>query len=178
MSQTPLRWAIGIAFGVGFATVMMSGRLESLFALAEPQPAPVAAPAVAAPSARSGQKPTLTVAADYRGHYIVYPTVDNFRIKMLVDTGASFVALTETDARNLGFQPAAKDYRVQLRTANGVVRGAEVNIREIRLGDILVRNVRAVILPAGALGVSLLGNSFLGQLSGYEVQAGRLLLKG
>ena len=120
----------------------------------------------------------VTVAADSRGHYMVHPTIDNYRVRMLVDTGASFIALTESDALGLGIRPASSDYKVTLRTANGVVRGARVNLREVRLGAIIVRNVEAMVLPAGALSVSLLGTSFLSKLKGYEVQTGRMILRG
>jgi aspartyl protease family protein len=53
-----------------------------------------------------------------------------------------------------------------------------VTLREVRLGDIVVRNVDAVVLPVGALSTSLLGTSFLGRLQGYEVQTGRMVLRG
>ena len=59
-----------------------------------------------------------------------------------------------------------------------MVKGARVTLREVRLGDIVVRNVEAVVLPAGALSTSLLGTSFLGRLQGYEVQTGRMVLRG
>ena len=100
------------------------------------------------------------------------------RVKMMVDTGASFIALTDADARALGVKPERSAYTYALSTANGVVRGAQVRLREVRLGEILVRDVEAVVLPAGALRMSLLGTSFLRRLSGYEVQGGRMVLRG
>jgi aspartyl protease family protein len=65
-----------------------------------------------------------------------------------------------------------------LGTANGAVTGFRTLLREIRLGGIIVRNVEAVVLPQGALSISLLGNSFLGKLQGYEVRTGRMELRG
>ncbi|BCB21764.1 peptidase [Bosea sp. ANAM02] len=121
---------------------------------------------------------TLAVAADYRGHYIVHPSVDNYRIKMMVDTGASIVALTAADARALGIRSDASTRKVMLSTANGRVTGFRTVLREIRLGEIVVRNVDAVVLPERALSMSLLGNSFLSKLLGYEVQTGRMVLRG
>lgn len=180
MAQRPIVWAVGVAFAIGFVATTSGTRLarlmgseapEAAVAVSPPQPAAVAA-------TRPAERPTLTVAADYRGHFVVHPTIDNYRVKMLVDTGASFVALTESDARALGIRPSASDYNVSLRTANGIVRGARVNLREIRLGAILVRNVEAVVLPDSALSMSLLGTSFLGKLKGYEVQTGRMILRG
>lgn len=136
------------------------------------------APSAASMPARVVANPTLTVAADYRGHYMVHPTIDNYRVKMMVDTGATTVALTASDAKALGLALRPSDYTISLNTANGLVRGARVILREVRLGDILVRNVEAVVLPAGALSMSLLGSSFLGKLKGYEVQTGRMVLRG
>ncbi len=120
----------------------------------------------------------LAVHADYHGQYVVYPSVDNYRVRMMVDTGASFVVLTDADARALGVRPERAAYSVGLSTANGMVQGARTKLREVRLGDILVRDVDAIVLPAGALSISLLGTSFLRRLRSYEVQGGRMILRG
>lgn len=179
MSQRPIIWALGIAFAVGFGGLHYGTKLAGLTSDESHGVAMVTAaggPAAAAPSPAG--PPTLTVAADSRGHYTVFPTIDNFRVRMLVDTGASFVALTERDAISLGIRPAPSDYKVTLGTANGIVRGARVNLREVRLGAILVRNVEAVVLPDRALSMSLLGTSFLAKLRGYEVKTGRMILRG
>jgi aspartyl protease family protein len=180
MAQRPIVWAIGVVFALGYSAVTYGTRLAGIV----DDDAPAAAVAMPADKpAAAGQsqppvRPIVTVAADYRGHFVVHPTIENYRVKMLVDTGASVVALTEDDARALGIRPSASEYKMSLRTANGVVRGARVNLREVRLGAILVRNVEAVVLPAGALSMSLLGTSFLGKLQGYEVQTGRMILRG
>jgi len=188
MELRPITWALGMA-ALAFTTTLLGG--PALMRLAGMEEAPHAAPVTAGPApaigrsdensaapSRPAEPPTLAVAADHRGHYVVHPSIDNFRVKMLVDTGASLVALTVADARALGFQPSASEYRIVLSTANGTVRAARVNLREVRLGGILVRNVEAVVLPEGALSMSLLGTSFLGKLKGYEVQGGRMLLRG
>ena len=82
------------------------------------------------------------------------------------------------DAIALGIRPSPGDYKMTLSTANGTVKGARVTLREVRLGSILVRNVEAVVLPEGALSMSLLGTSVLAKLRGYEVQTGRMILRG
>jgi aspartyl protease family protein len=176
MAQRPLIWALGTAATAIIVSLSYSERLAR--ATGEPEPPRAAAAMPRATPVKPPERPTVTVSADYRGHYMVHPTIDNFRVRMMVDTGASIVALTAQDAAALGITPRASDYKMGLSTANGVVRGARVNLREIRLGDILVRNVEAVVLPAGALGISLLGTSFLGKLRGYEVQTGRMVLRG
>jgi aspartyl protease family protein len=176
MAQRPLIWALGTAATAILVSLSYSERLAR--ATAEPELSSSATAVPRAASAKPAERPTVTVAADYRGHFMVHPTIDNFRVRMMVDTGASIVALTAQDAAALGITLRPADYKMGLSTANGVVRGARVNLREVRLGDILVRNVEAVVLPAGALSVSLLGTSFLGKLRGYEVQTGRMVLRG
>lgn len=188
MGQRPIIWALGVVAMASISALGYGPRLARLVGMDEPQSAASVTAASPASGARPeagktstskpAEPPTLTVAADYRGHYVVHPSIGNFRIQMLVDTGASLVALTAKDARALGIQLSSADYKMSLNTANGTVRGARVNLREVRLGSILVRNVEAVVLPEGALSMSLLGTSFLGKLRGYEVQTGRMVLRG
>ena len=188
MAQRPIIWALGVVAMASFSALGYGPRLARLVGMEETpsaasvtpasQPATARTDAAKATASKPAEPPVLTVAADYRGHYVVHPSIDNFRIQMLVDTGASLVALTASDARALGIQLSSADYKMALSTANGTVRGARVNLREVRLGSILVRNVEAVVLPEGALSMSLLGTSFLGKLKGYEVQTGRMVLRG
>lgn len=175
MTTSPLTWALSVA---GVAAV---GALSYTHWLAPRMTGEAPSVAVATTTQRApGPRvpTTLAVAADYRGHYIVHPSVENYRIKMMVDTGASVVALTAADARALGIKNDASARKVVLGTANGTVTGFRTVLREIRLGEIVVRNVDAVVLPERALSISLLGNSFLSKLLGYEVQTGRMVLRG
>lgn len=174
MAPRPIFWSLGIAGVTGLLALNYAGDLARV---TEDEPA-LAVASPDRPAAGPGERHSLTINADYRGHYIVHPSIENYRIKMMVDTGASFIALTDADARALGVKPQRSAYTYGLSTANGVVRGARVQLREVRLGEILVRDVEAVVLPAGALGMSLLGTSFLRKLSGYEVQGGRMILRG
>lgn len=175
MTTPPLIWALGVAgaaiTGALSYTQFLAPRLAS-----ETPYAAAAATEQKAPGPRAPA--TLVVSADYRGHYVVHPSVGNYRIKMMVDTGASIVALTADDARALGIRNDTSARKIRLSTANGSVTGFRTVLREVRLGEIVVRNVDAVVLPAGALSISLLGNSFLSKLLGYEVQTGRMVLRG
>lgn len=173
MAQRSIVWFLGVAGVAGFAAFQAAGSLDQMTSRA-PAPAAVASREPAPAKAER----VLTVNADYRGHYLVHPSIDNYRVKMMVDTGASLIVLTDADARALGIRPDRSAYSVGLGTANGVVRGAKTMLREVRLGDISVRDVEAVVLPAGALSISLLGTSFLRRLRGYEVQGGRMVLRG
>ncbi|MCC7048760.1 MAG: TIGR02281 family clan AA aspartic protease [Alphaproteobacteria bacterium] len=110
------------------------------------------------------------------GHYVVEAHVNGTPVRFMVDTGASDVVLTPSDARRVGLNPATLDYSRRYNTANGVVAGAPVVLDRVRVGPIEIENVRASVNRAEMAG-SLLGMSFLGRLSGYEVQNGILTLK-
>jgi aspartyl protease family protein len=97
-------------------------------------------------------------------------------MRFLVDTGASEVMLSPADARRLGYEPAALAYTRLYQTANGTVRGAPVTIPEIVIGPIRLTNVEASVNEHETEG-SLLGMSFLGRLSGYQVNGNTLTLR-
>ena len=58
----------------------------------------------------------------------------------------------------------------------GVVMAARVNLREVRVGSVVLRDVTAVVVPGDALPVNLLGMSFLGRLSRFEIAGSQLVL--
>lgn len=165
----PIVWALATVACATLWAYSTSGRLATKVGLS--------APPAALSSRPDGGAPTITVAADLQGHFVVHPTLDGLRIRMLVDTGASLVALSHEDARRAGVKVSARDYTRRLSTANGVVEAAPVRIGEMRVGDILVRNVEAVVLPEGRLGTSLLGMSFLKRIGGFDISQGRLTLR-
>lgn len=119
----------------------------------------------------------VTVAADRNGHFFVEPILDGQQIRMVVDTGATVVALTQEDSERIGAKVLPRDFRVQMSTANGIVSGAPVRIGAITIGNVVVRNVEAIVLPKGKLEVSLLGMSFLKRLSGFDIARGQLSLR-
>jgi len=136
--------------------------------------APSAQVATAAPVS-SGSR--VVIDPDRRGHFRVEGAIDGRRLDFLVDTGASVVTLTETEAARLGFHPAPRDYVAQLKTANGTVRGAPMRLGMVEIGGLMLRNVTAVVLPDEALSENLLGLSFLARLHRFEYRDGRLVLE-
>jgi aspartyl protease family protein len=95
----------------------------------------------------------------------------------MVDTGASVIALTERDAALLGIHPAESDYVTPVKTANGMVRAAPIELNMVEIDDIVVRDVAAIVLPEGALSDNLLGLSFLQRLHRFEYSDGKLVLE-
>jgi aspartyl protease family protein len=141
--------------------------------------APVARVAVEAPPTRSisaGPR-SVVIPPDRRGHFQVDGTIDGRRVGFMVDTGASTVALRQRDAARLSIHPAQRDYRVQVSTANGIVRAAAVTLDRIEIGGVTVRGVAALVIPDEALGENLLGLSFLSRLRRFEYREGRMILE-
>ena len=110
------------------------------------------------------------------GHFYVDADVNGARIRFLVDTGATYVALSPDDARSAGVRVFDSDYTAQTSTANGVTRVAPVTLREVELDQLQLFDVRAVVLEK-PMPVSLLGMSFLSRLQGYETRNDELVLR-
>jgi aspartyl protease family protein len=140
-------------------------------------PAANAVQTVAPTPAYSGGPRSVVIQRDARGHFTVDGVVDGRRIPFMVDTGASMIALTKSDAGRLGYHPAMRDYVGQVSTANGVVRVAYVKLDMVEVGGVIVRNVDAVVAPDEALRENLLGLSFLSRLRRFEYREGRLVLE-
>ena len=104
------------------------------------------------------------------GQFFALSDVNGARLSMLVDTGASTVVLKAEDARASGIDITKLSYTVPVSTANGTTQAASVRLREVRVGNIVLRNVDALVSKPGILKESLLGMSFLSQLRSYEFQ--------
>lgn len=169
------------AAGLVMAVAALSGGGLSRFVeVHEAGPERLAA-AVAPASPMSAPLPggpfSVTLAANDRGDFLAQPSVNGVRIPMVVDTGASVIALSFEDASRAGIRPLPADFTARMSTANGIARGAPVTLREVSVGDIVVRDVRAVVMERGRLAGSLLGMSFLSKLSRLEIANDRLYLR-
>jgi aspartyl protease family protein len=104
----------------------------------------------------------VVLQADGQGHFITQGQINGGTIRMLVDTGATAIALPAQDAQRLGI-----DYRKgeagRSNTANGVVPVYRVKLDKVRIGDIELNHVDAIVLEAG-LPFALLGMSFLNRM--------------
>ena len=127
-------------------------------------------------SAVNGQR-IAEIYADPRGHYYSMAEIDHHLVHVMVDTGATKVALKYEDALELGLNLKDSDFRIPMSTANGIARAAAVELKSVKLGTVEVQYVKAVVMPKGAMTESLLGMSFLGEVSSVEVSNRRLRLK-
>jgi len=134
----------------------------------------VSSSAGAEPRSDAGSR-TLVLREGAGGHYWVTADVEGTPVRFMVDTGATHVVLSEDIARRVGLRLSRRDYTSYMHTAGGVVRSAPVNLREISVGHLTVRNVDASVNPK-MQGVALLGMSFLRRLDGYQVKGRKLEL--
>jgi len=123
------------------------------------------------------QDRVVELRAGAHGHYFANAEINGRPIDVLVDSGASMVALTSEDARIAGLSIRDSDYTHRVSTANGSAKVAPVVLDRISIGDITVRNVPATVSEPGKLGTSLLGMSFLGRLQQIDIRGGVLVLK-
>ena len=144
--------------------------------------APAAAPASA--SAENTQAAGLFEAAPYKetqlvrrpdGHFYVTADVNGKPTTFLIDTGASTVALTESDARAIGLQFSSSDFEPVARTATGVARGKRVTLRKVGIEGKDVTEVEAMIVEGAHL--SLLGQSYLARISSVQMNGDHMVLR-
>ena len=115
--------------------------------------------------------------AGRNGHFNAEAEVNGRSIDVMVDTGATMIALTYEDAERAGLSLNRSDFTQSVTTANGVARVAPVTLDRVSIGDITVRNVPAAVAERGRLKTSLLGMTFLSRLSRFDMRSGILVLQ-
>ena len=135
------------------------------------------------PEAFAGVSPPISLLTvtelktDKSGHFRATAAINGTDIKVLVDTGATVVALSFEDAEDVGLRPRNLDFNVPVSTANGVAQAAAVTLESVEIDGVAVEGVAGLVMPEGALKGTLLGMSFLGRLSGFKVEDGVLHLR-
>lgn len=125
-------------------------------------------------SARSGR--SVTLMANAYGHFIVEAEINGAKAELLTDTGATYVALNYQTALQIGFTPQTLNFTSRSTTANGIARVAPVTLEYLRIGSIVLRDVKAVVAEPGKMTQNLLGMSFINRLGGFELSGGRLVM--
>lgn len=118
---------------------------------------------------------SMRLKAGPNGHFYLDLMVNGARVPFLVDTGASSVVLTKEAARRARINPNRLDYTQRAHTANGTIRIAPVAVREMRVGQLRMGQVDAVVNEA-PMQMSLLGMTFLSRLRGYEAKGKEFFL--
>jgi aspartyl protease family protein len=111
------------------------------------------------PSSGSGQ---VILTADERGHFVTTGTINGGTVQFLVDTGATMISIGRADARRVGIN-YLQGQKGLSNTANGVAPVYKVKVDTVRIGDITLNNVDALVHDQDIPWV-LLGMSFLNRV--------------
>jgi len=109
------------------------------------------------------------------GHFYIQAMVNGVAVRFLADTGASDIVLTPDAAKRLGFDPEQLSFDRIYQTANGMGRGATIQLAEMTVGELRLENIRASVNES-PMSASLLGMSFFNRLKAYKVKNGILTL--
>ncbi len=124
----------------------------------------------------SGFERSVTLTAGRNGHFFARAYINGRPIAVMVDTGATQIALTYEDAERLGLRPHTSDFTQTTRTANGIGRMAPVDLDNVRIGDVEVSDLRGSISEPGKLHITLLGMEFIRKLERFELRGRELVL--
>lgn len=166
--------ALGGAIGLGLP--MPGGTLSQIVEEPEVFAERIeAAASKGAPSQAAGWADEVTLERAADGHFYAEVMIDGLPTRMLVDTGASAVALTGADATALGLFWDGAEIVPVAQGASGPVYGMRTVLPRVSVGGFEAENVTAMIVPEG-LPVSLLGQSFLAEIGRVEIAGDRLVL--
>jgi aspartyl protease family protein len=121
----------------------------------------------------AGKELRVRMSAD--GHFWVVATVNGVRRRMLIDSGATITAISTATARAAGVDAGTGLSPVVLRTANGMAPAETGSIDELRVGNIVARNLKIVTSP-GLGDLDVLGMNFLSKLESWRVEGQTLVL--
>lgn len=156
--------SLAAAWGISHIDARGEARAASMIAMVETAPSPSA----------KGHATQIVRGPD--GHYWAQADIDGRAVRVLVDTGASVVALTREDATRLGLRLKPADFTQQVQTASGTARAASVTLERVAVAGASVEDVEALVVEVG-LSHSLLGMSYLGRLSRFEATPAGLTLR-
>jgi aspartyl protease family protein len=114
---------------------------------------------VGAGAGGSGKGNKITMNAGSGGHFMSQGSINGKAVQFMVDTGATTIAMGVSEAERVGLN-YKNGTPVNMRTANGVAQGYKLTLDSVRVGDVEVFGVEAVVTPQ-SMPFVLLGNSFL-----------------
>lgn len=127
-------------------------------------------------SAEENRNGSISVIRNNDGHFQVEALVNGVTVHFMVDTGATRTVLTVADATRIGIDINNLAYDQASMTANGIVLSAPIKLEKVKIGNIVVNDVKASV-NKNLEGMSLLGMSFLERLSQYHVEGERLTMR-
>ncbi len=120
-----------------------------------------------------GEELRVPMAAD--GHFWVEASINGINRRMLVDSGATVTAVPVETAKAAGLDAATSPMPVMIRTANGTIAARSTRTEELRLGNIVARDLGIIVSPAFG-DTHVLGMNFLSRLESWRVEGRTLIL--
>ncbi|MHB1232947.1 MAG: retropepsin-like aspartic protease family protein [Burkholderiales bacterium] len=111
----------------------------------------------------SGTKPTVKLVASNGGHFLTTGSINGYPIHFMVDTGATTIAFSTAQAQAMGLD-LRHAQRGGVATASGFANSYRVMLDNVKVGDISLNMVEAVVIDSMPGDMALLGNSFLSRL--------------
>lgn len=121
----------------------------------------------------SGNELRVPMSSD--GHFWVEASINGAKTRMLIDSGATVTAISQRTAQAGGVDTGEGLTPVVLRTANGNATAETGAIDELRIGNIVARNLKVVTSP-GLGDLDVLGMNFLSKLESWRVEGQTLIL--
>ncbi len=121
----------------------------------------------------SGREVRIRMASD--GHFWADTTINGVGRRMMIDSGATVTAISEATATAAGVEGSAAPVPVVLRTANGLAPARAAGVEELRLGNIVARDLKVVVSPAFG-NMEVIGMNFLSRLAAWRVEGRTLIL--
>ena len=106
---------------------------------------------------------SVVLNADARGHFVTDGQINGVPIRFIVDTGATVISIPAGEARRMALD-FRKGQLVMMNTANGTAPAYLIKLDTVRVGDVSVNNVDAVVMEGASLSAALLGMSFLNRM--------------
>ena len=125
------------------------------------------------PQEVSGTEVRIRMARD--GHFWAETTLNGVKRRMLIDSGATVTAISESTAAAAGIGRSSAPVPVVLRTANGMAPARTGSVDELRLGNIVARDLKVVVSPAFG-DMEVIGMNFLSKLASWRVEGRTLIL--
>jgi aspartyl protease family protein len=168
-----------VLVGIGASLV---GRLPQQSSSAPREPITVAGRAAAINSTSTGAGQSVNeldrgfeLTRDANGYFYADVQINGAPVHMVVDTGATVIALSRNDAQMAGLATSIGMNDVIGEGADGVVKGEQVTLDRVTLGDKTVEAVPAIVLSNG--GQSLLGQSFLSKFASVKIEGDKMVLR-
>lgn len=121
------------------------------------------APVSVGGSGGGGGGSRIVLTADSRGHFVTAGGINGRPVTFMLDTGATSVGMSMADAQRIGLDPT-RGQPVTMNTANGTAPGWRIRLESVKVGDVTVYDVDAIVSPQ-PMPYVLLGNSFINRFS-------------